>query len=251
MERQTEPATPSSSGAAGARQTSGERRGRRLRVAALTAGGILGVAGLAFLAGFAAFTARISSHEPQALRPADGIVVLTGGASRVADGVQLLASGHGKRMLISGVNRTTSTEELRRTLPTGDSLLDCCVDLGRKALNTWGNAIEVAEWTRSRHFRSLVVVTSTWHMPRALFELGRMLPDVELISYPVVTDRMQDAHWWSEPQTAKLLFKEYVKYLLAHAKIRPLQAVANPERDTEAEKATPANTAGPQASATH
>ncbi|WP_164738394.1 YdcF family protein [Aquabacter cavernae] len=214
-------------------------------------GGVVCVAAFAFLAGFALFTARIASREPVVLKPADGIVVLTGGASRVSDGIQLLAGGHGRRMLISGVNRTTSAEELRRTLPNGDTLLDCCVDLGRKALNTWGNAIEVAEWTRSRDFRSLVVVTSSWHMPRALFELGRMMPEVELISFPVVTDRMQDAQWWSEPHTAKLLMKEYVKYLMAHAKIRPLQAVAPTGEPDETQKPPPATANAPQAAATH
>lgn len=197
-----------------------------LRATALVLVSLSGIVAALFLAGFAVFTARIAHHEPAALKPADAIVVLTGGASRVADGVQLLAEGHGQRLLISGVNRSTSAEELRRTLPYGETLLDCCVDLGKKALNTWGNAIEAAEWVRSKRFRSLVVVTSSWHMPRALFELGRALPDVELISYPVVTDRMQDSGWWTEPQTAKLLLKEYVKYLMAHAKIRPLQAVA-------------------------
>lgn len=188
--------------------------------------GLIGAAILALAAGFAVFTARIANHEPVALKSADAIVVLTGGASRVADGLQLLEQGHGRRMLISGVNRSTSAEELRRTLPSGEAMLDCCVDLGRKALNTWGNAIEVAEWARDRQFRSLIVVTSTWHMPRALYELNRIMPEVELLSYPVVTDKMQDAGWWTEPQTAKLLLKEYAKYLLAHAKIRPWQAVA-------------------------
>lgn len=207
---------------------------------------------LALMAGFAAFTARIANHEPVALRPADAIVVLTGGASRVTDGMQLLSQGHGRRMLISGVNRTTSADELRRTLPSGEALLDCCVDLGRKALNTWGNAIEVAEWTRQRDFRSLIVVTSAWHMPRALYELNRIMPEVELLAYPVVTDKMQDVRWWSEPQTAKLLMKEYVKYLLAHAKIRPLQAVAPgvpPAGETPDTALKPPP--GPQASTTH
>lgn len=233
--------------------TAGAGSGGRIWLgrAAFAVGGTLAVAALAFLAGFAVFTARIANREPLALKPADGIVVLTGGASRVADGVQLLAEGHGRRLLISGVNRTTSAEELRRTLPNGDTLLDCCVDLGRKALNTWGNAIEVAEWTRGQDFRSLVVVTSSWHMPRALFELGRMMPEVELISFPVVTDRMQDRHWWTEPQTAKLLLKEYVKYLLAHAKIRPLQAVAPMEAPDEPQKPRVPAASGPQASATH
>lgn len=227
------------------------RRRSVLRATALILACVLGVCAVAFLGGFAFFTARIANHEPSELKPADAIVVLTGGASRVADGVQLLAEGHGQRLLISGVNRSTSTEELRRTLPNGETLLDCCIDLGKKALNTWGNAIEAAEWARTRKFRSLVVVTSAWHMPRALFELGRALPDVELITYPVVTDRMQDADWWTEPQTAKLLLKEYIKYLMAHAKIRPLQAVApaTPPAGPAEEPAAAPRSPGPQAAA--
>ncbi len=186
----------------------------------------LGTAALLFVGGFAVFTAAIAPREPAGLKPADGIVVLTGGASRIADGVQLLASGHGQRLLITGVNRSTSPDEIRRTLPDNEHLLDCCVDLGHRALNTFGNAIEAAEWTRSQHFRSLVVVTSAWHMPRALVELGRALPEVELVAYPVVTDRMQAPNWWTDAQTVKLLLKEYLKYMMAQAKIRPAQAVA-------------------------
>ena len=217
------------------------RRHRRLCVAALTLGAALGVFTLAFLVGFVIFVTRISGREPVALRSADAIVVLTGGASRLNDGVQLLADGYGRRLLITGVNRTTTADELRRTLPATPALMECCVDIGHKALNTWGNAIEAAEWARARSFRSLLVVTSTWHMPRALFEMGRLLPDVELIAYPVVTDRMLDAQWWTEPQTAKLLLKEYLKYMMAQAKIRPAQAVA------PAEAPRPE---GPQAAAT-
>ncbi|GGF76247.1 hypothetical protein GCM10007301_40250 [Azorhizobium oxalatiphilum] len=185
-----------------------------------------GTLALLFVGGFAVFTTAIAPREPVQLKPADGIVVLTGGASRISDGVQLLASGHGQRLLITGVNRTTSQDEIRRTLPDNDHLLDCCVDLGHRALNTFGNAIEAAEWTRDKHFRSLVVVTSAWHMPRALVELGRALPEVELVAYPVVTDRMLTARWWTDPQTVKLLLKEYLKYMMAQAKIRPAQAVA-------------------------
>jgi len=202
------------------------RRRVRVRVVALVLAGLLGLCTLAFVGGFALFVTRMAAQEPSRPRPADAIVVLTGGASRVSDGLQLLAEGRGKRLLITGVNRTTSADELRRMLPASEEVLECCVDLGHKALNTWGNAIEAAEWARARQFRSLVVVTSAYHMPRALFELERALPDVSLQAYPVVTDRMQRARWWAEPDTAKLLLKEYLKYMMAQAKIRPAQAVA-------------------------
>lgn len=188
---------------------------------------ILGLAGVAgVLAGFLSFTSQIAGREVAPSRTADAIVVLTGGASRIADAVELLAEGRGQRLLISGVNPALSPADLRRMMAEHDVFAECCIDLGHKALNTRGNAIEAAEWSRSQRFRSLLVVTSAWHMPRALVELGRALPEVELMAYPVVTTRMQADEWWRDPSTLKLLFKEYVKYMMAVAKIRPAPAVA-------------------------
>lgn len=199
---------------------------RRLAKAAVL---LAGLCVLAVLAGFLAFLTQIAAREPVQVRSADAIVVLTGGASRIPDAVNLLAEGRGRRLLISGVNPVTSRSELGRILPEGEGLIACCVDLGHKALNTRGNAIEAAEWAREQNFRSLVVVTSAWHMPRALVELGRSLPDVELVAYPVVTSRMEAERWWRDPATVKLLFKEYLKYMMAKAQIRPVQAVTAPE----------------------
>lgn len=196
---------------------------RRLVVAAVL---LAGMAGVAVAGGFLVFIAQIAGREPSAVRPADAIVVLTGGPSRIVDAVGLLGEGRGERLLITGVNPITSHEEMRRTLPDGERLMSCCIDLGRKALNTRGNAIEVAEWARDRRFRSLVVVTSSWHMPRTMMELSRVLPEVELVAYPVVTSRTDPENWWSDPATFKLLVKEYLKYVMAAAKIRPAQAVA-------------------------
>lgn len=179
--------------------------------------------------GFLAFTTQIAGHEPARVKPADAIVVLTGAPSRIVDAVSLLNEGLGQRLLITGVNRAISYDEMRRALPDGERLLDCCIDLGHKALNTRGNALEAAEWTRERRFRSLVVVTSSWHMPRAMMELSRALPDVELVAYPVVTSRTEPERWWTDAGMLKLLVKEYLKYIMATVKIRPAQAVAGPQ----------------------
>src|SRR5262249_7847093 len=94
------------------------------------------------------------------------------------------------------------------------------VDLGHQALNTTGNAVEIAHWTREHQFRSIAVVTSAWHMPRALIELERELPGVELVPHAVVSDRMRDEPWWRNTQTARLLLVEYLKYVAALARIR-------------------------------
>jgi uncharacterized SAM-binding protein YcdF (DUF218 family) len=182
--------------------------------------GIVMSATVVFLSGFLLFALHIPRVEVAPSHPADGIVTLTGGASRISDAVELLAARQGQRLFISGVNPTTSLTELSRLNPEFEKWFACCTELGREALNTSGNAQEIARWSRERGYRSLIVVTSAWHMPRALVELKREMSDIDLIPYSVVSDRMRDEPWWSSLQTARLLMLEYVKYLATRARIR-------------------------------
>src|SRR6266404_4514783 len=121
--------------------------------------------------GFVGFLSQLHGAEIKPDRHADGIVVLTGGSSRVSDAMELLAGGYGKRLLISCVHPTNAASDISRSLPDNQSLLSCCVDLDRSAVNTRSNAAEARRWAHERGFRSLIVVTSNYHMPRAIFEL--------------------------------------------------------------------------------
>ena len=151
---------------------------------------------------------------------ADGIVALTGGPDRITEAVELLAAGRGKRMLITGVNPATRMEEIVRQLPRYESQFNCCVDLDRSALNTIGNAVEAKRWAQERGFKSLVVVTSRIHMPRALAELEHQLPDVTLIPYPVITERQRAEPWWTNYASTRALVFEYLKYLAAGLRMK-------------------------------
>jgi uncharacterized SAM-binding protein YcdF (DUF218 family) len=175
---------------------------------------------IAFGLGFVWFATKISTSEVALSRNADGIVVLTGGSSRVNDAFELLASKRGKRLLITGVYPATNRGEISRVLPEYQRLFACCVDLDRTAVNTLGNAIGTRRWAQAQGFNSLIVVTSAYHMPRALAELGHQLPGVDLVPYPVVTERLRAEPWWSHVATAKLLFSEYVKYIVAGVRMR-------------------------------
>jgi uncharacterized SAM-binding protein YcdF (DUF218 family) len=177
-------------------------------------------AALVFVGGFLWFVRTVPTEEVALRRDADGIVVLTGGASRIADAVELLAAGHGKRLLITGVHRATSSEEIARVMPRHERLLKCCVDLDHSAVNTVGNAAGTRRWAKTLRFESLIVVTSSYHMPRTMAELGRQLPDVTLIPFPVVSDKLRAEPWWDSLPTAKLLFSEYLKYMLAQVRMR-------------------------------
>src|SRR5207244_4061572 len=106
---------------------------------------------------------------------------------------------------ISGVHPTTTGREIARLMPEYGSLIACCVDLDHSAVNTVGNAIETRNWTRARRFHSLIVVTSNYHMPRTMAELAWHMPNIELIPFPVVTERMRSEPWWSSEATRLLL----------------------------------------------
>lgn len=170
--------------------------------------------------GFAWFVWRVPTDEVALSRNADGIVVLTGGASRIADAIELLASGRGQRLLITGVHRTTTQREISRLVPKHDKILACCVDLDRSAVNTVGNATETRRWVHKRGFRSVIVVTSNYHMLRAMAELAHQLPEVTLIPYPVVTDKQRTEAWWSSEAATRLLISEYLKFVLAHFRMQ-------------------------------
>jgi uncharacterized SAM-binding protein YcdF (DUF218 family) len=180
--------------------------------------GVVGV--LLLTAGFFWFAWNIPIEEATLDRNVDGIVVLTGAASRIPDAIELLAAERGKRLLITGVHRATSTKEIARLTPLYARFFACCIDLDRSALNTFGNALETRRWARAHNFNSLIVVTSNWHMPRAIAELEHQLPDVTLIAYPVISEKAKAEPWWSNWDSARLLFMEYMKYLLARTRMR-------------------------------
>jgi uncharacterized SAM-binding protein YcdF (DUF218 family) len=175
---------------------------------------------VAFGLGFFWFINQVPSEEIRVSGKADGIVVLTGAASRIPDAIELLTSERGQRVLITGVNRTTTAKEIATLTSLNERVFKCCVDLDRSALNTLGNAIETRRWARDRNFQSLIIVTSNWHMPRAMAEIEHQIPDAKLIAYPVVSEKIKGEPWWSSSGTVRLLLSEYLKYVFAVVRMR-------------------------------
>ncbi len=174
---------------------------------------------VAFLSGFVLFAGTIDKTTSKSVSRADGIVVLTGGKSRINEGVRLLADGKAKRLLISGVHTQTSVRQLSKLVPGARPLFDCCIDLGRAAQDTIGNAIETRSWARQKGFRSLIVVTSVYHMPRAVVEFRSIMPEMKLMPFAIKSANVHMEQWWSDGDTLKLLFSEYLKYIPALSKL--------------------------------
>jgi len=168
---------------------------------------------LAYVLGFIAFVSLLPA-TPDHVGAADGIVVLTGGGTRLDRADELLERGLGKRLLISGVDLVASKETLKHLIQGGPRF-DCCADLGYAAEDTHDNAQETADWARAHHFHRLILVTARYHMPRSLREFSAAMPDMRFVPYPVEQSRLDLADWWRHPRTVFLLHREYVKYLVS------------------------------------
>ncbi len=176
------------------------------------------IALVAFLAGFWSFAENVRQDAAEPA-PAQAIVALTGGSlERLTTGVRLLEEHKGERLLISGVNRIVTDAELLHALNADASLGACCIDVGRSAEDTLGNASETAAWAREHRYTNIILVTDDYHMPRSQAELEAALPEAQIHPYPVRTRWTDPALWRSDLGAASRLGAEYVKYLVIRAR---------------------------------
>ncbi len=145
----------------------------------------------------------------------DAIVVLTGGSGRLHQGLELLAAQRAEKLFVSGVYRGVEVEELLNIFQQSPEELECCVVLGYEADDTRGNAAETAQWMHQEGFRSLRLVTASYHMPRSLLEFGRAMPDIEIVAHPILSANFRQEDWWRWPGSAGLLATEYSKFIVA------------------------------------
>lgn len=172
-----------------------------------------------FVGGFLQFTNKVTEAvEPGDIEPAQAIVALTGGSTRIATALELLAQKKGTRLLISGVNEDTLKSDIAAMHTDKADLFTCCVDVERRAADTIGNARETALWMKENGYTSLIIVTSAYHMPRSLVEFRRQMEGVKLAAYPVPLESINRDEWWKNATTLRFMVNEYLKYLGSRAR---------------------------------
>jgi uncharacterized SAM-binding protein YcdF (DUF218 family) len=129
---------------------------------------------LVWLFGFVWFA--VALPEPAGAGKTDGVIVVTGGGGRINRGIEVLQKGWSGKMLVAGVDREVRPKEFQAEYKVPASLMRCCITLGFESVDTRSNAQEAAHWIAKNKVSSVRLVTTDWHMRRAAFELGRMMP---------------------------------------------------------------------------
>jgi len=141
----------------------------------------------------------------------DAVVVLTGGFGRIDKGIELVRQKKADILFISGVNKVVSADYVKNV-----NGLDGKVSLylGYLARNTYENAAEVAAFVKENNIRSMVLVTSAYHIPRALYEFKVLDLDVKVALFRVFAGGKEDKKWWKNRKSLRLVVTEYCKYIL-------------------------------------
>jgi uncharacterized SAM-binding protein YcdF (DUF218 family) len=160
---------------------------------------------LAWVIGFLWFV--LAMPGPAADEATDAVIVPTGGAGRIAHGLEVLDKGLAKKLLVSGVDPEVKPGEFAAEFGVDAAQMECCITLGFAAVDTRSNAAETAKWVAQNEVRSLRLVTTDWHMRRTASELDRTLPD----HVTVIRDAVP-----SQPDFGTL-FLEYHKLLASRA----------------------------------
>ena len=158
---------------------------------------------------FNLFLINIQSYENADIneREIEGIIVLTGDKFRISEGLKILNSEIGYKLLISGVNKEISIEEIKKEFPKYEQLFNCCIELENISTNTFENIREIFFWKKNNNIKNILLITSDYHLPRVKLEVNRLLLEKETYYYGVKYENQKINI------RMKKLIVEYIKYL--------------------------------------
>lgn len=167
-----------------------------------------------WLSGYVLFVMATSLAVPEnRTQKTDAIIVLTGGNFRTTTGLELLAAGMAPELMITGVNKAVTETDIRSLWRGTTPLPACCITLGHRAETTVQNAAEVKDWLAKKNIHTIRLVTSAYHLQRALQEFKAAMPTLTIIAHPVEEEdySLHEPHFWL------ITFSEYNKYIFRSA----------------------------------
>jgi len=155
------------------------------------------------------------------------IVILTGGTNRIKDGLKIIedfkkSKKINYKILVSGTGMGFTKSSLKKKLGPNfnPKLIQCCVDLDSVSKNTFTNASETFKWAKKNDIKEFILITSNYHMPRAILEFKNIMPKLKIYTYAIIPKKHNIENWLNSYETFNLIFIEYCKYIIASLRIR-------------------------------
>ena len=173
------------------------------------------------------FKDNILSFKKFHNKESPNIVILTGGTNRIKDGLKIIedfrkGNKNNYKILVSGTGTGFTKNSLKKKLGPNfnPKLIQCCIDLDSVSKNTFTNASETFKWAKKNDIKEFILITSNYHMPRAILEFENIMPNLKIYTYAITPDRHEIENWLSSYQTFGLVFTEYFKYIVANLRIK-------------------------------
>ena len=173
------------------------------------------------------FKDNILSFKKHHNKESSNIVILTGGTNRIKDGLKIIEgfrkeNKNNYKILVSGTGTGFTKNSLKKKLGPNfnPKLIQCCIDLDSVSKNTFTNASETFKWAKKNDIKEFILITSNYHMPRAILEFENIMPNLKIYTYTITPDRHEIENWLSSYQTFGLVFTEYCKYIVANLRIK-------------------------------
>lgn len=179
----------------------------------------------AALALYSEFVSAFDRPVPDAPPEVDVIVVLSGAAGRLDEGLKLLGEGRAPLLYLVGFQSKAVASRL-----AADPVASGFAGAGRIVVEPRsGSTLEDAERTRAvvvrRQARVILVITSVYHVRRAELTFRTILPpSVAVYLRPVRSAAFRGDGWREDELSRRLVVGEFLKYLLYRVRLPLYQA---------------------------
>jgi uncharacterized SAM-binding protein YcdF (DUF218 family) len=175
------------------------------------------------------FKEKVLSFQKYNDTKSSNIVILTGGTNRIKDGLNIInhfdkSKRTSFKILVSGTGKGFSKNSLIKQIGPNfnPKLIECCIYLDSVSKNTFTNAIETSKWANRNDLKEFILITSNYHMPRAILEFKNVMPNHKIYTFPITPRKHNIKEWTSSYETFSLIFKEFCKYIVSNLRIKLL-----------------------------
>jgi uncharacterized SAM-binding protein YcdF (DUF218 family) len=187
------------------------RRNTRSLGAGVLATVVLAAAGFTLFQDFVDGLARPAPPLPARV---DVIVVLSGGAGRLDEGVRLLRDGRAPMLFLVGFQGPAVAQRLENDPEAATLAREDRIQFEPRSESTLDDARLTRRVVERRLARSVLLITSVYHVPRATLAFRAVLPaDVELHVRPVRSGKFRADSWFEDAGSRRVVFNEFIKYL--------------------------------------